>query len=426
LDPIFENPMLVSFSVSNFRSFKEEVHFSMEAKKAYTELPQNVLQEGKNRLLRSAVVYGANASGKSNLFQALNFVSKLIWSAPDYQRVGVWHESFRLSESADLQPTRFQYHFIREKTEFLYDLELEKDRVTNEVLRFKPKGQMALLYERKGSDVEFGPYFKNQDVIKNWVKRPENQQRLVLIIAGQLGINHVQQAYQEMETMFFWDQAHWDISNEQGESRFLELLHKNKTTPLFDVYQKLLKSLDVGIQDIEIEEHKNEATGQSQFRLTTFRQRNRKDGKVDKVPFGVFSESIGTQTMMTLALPILEALIRGFTIIIDEIDRSLHPDIVEYLIRLFHDPAINTRNAQLICTSHNVLLMKNDLLRRDQIWMVEKDETGASQLFSLGEVGGLKKEMPLSKFYLAGKLGGTPIINDLEFKKTLYGSQVPA
>lgn len=418
--------MLISFSVSNFRSFKEEMIFSMEAKKAYTELPQNVLQAGRNKLLRSAVVYGANASGKSNLFQAMNFISSLIYSTPDNQRVGIWLDSFRLNEFTDEQPTQLKYHFIRGKTEFFYELEFEKEAVTREVLKFKPKGQMALLYNRGTNFVEFGPYFKNKDVIKNWVNRPENQQRLVLIIAGQLGINHVQQAYQELETMFFWDQTYWDISNEQGESRFLELLNEYRSTPLFDVYKKLVKSLDVGIEEIEIEENKNEATGKSQFRLTTFRKRDRKDGKVDKVPFGVFSESIGTQTMLTLALPILEALSRGFTIVIDEIDRSLHPDIVEYLIRLFHDPAINTRNAQLICTSHNVLLMKNDLLRRDQIWIVEKDEAGASQLYSLGEVGGLKKDVPIGKYYLAGKLGGTPIINDLEFKKTLYGSQVQA
>ena len=419
--------MLISFSASNFKSLKEETHFSMLPKKAFKELPQNLLSLNKKpKLLSSAIIYGANASGKSNLYDAMNFVSNLLYSKPDDQKVGVYFNAFSLDEKMDGQAIKLNYQFIgSENIEFSYALEFTNHQIVYEGLHFKPKGQEALLYERRGNEIHFGEYFKNQDVIRNYVNRPENQERLILIIAGQLGLEHVQTAFHFFSNqLLFWNQTSWDIGNEKNEATLLSHLYRNKFTVWFDYYKKLIMSLDIGLKNIDVEEFKIDNTDKIQHFLSTFRNRKKLDGSSELIPFGSYNESVGTHNILSLGIPIIDGLIYGKTIVIDEIDRSLHTQIVEYFIGLFNDPTVNTKNAQLICTSHNTLLMNSDLVRRDQIWIMEKDESGASQLFSLGDVGGLKKEMPIGKYYLAGKLGGTPIIDDLDFKKAFYGSQL--
>lgn len=132
--------------------------------------------------------------------------------------------------------------------------------------------------------------------------------------------------------------------------------------------------------------------------------------------FSLEWESKGTQKLFVLGGLLLQALMQGGVIVIDEFERSLHPLIYSYLIQLFHNPKINSRGAQLILATHDTNLLSSNEFRRDQIWIVEKDKTGASELYSLSDVTGILKGAPYEKWYLSGRLGGIPGIRSLDFE----------
>jgi AAA15 family ATPase/GTPase len=370
--------------------------------------------------LKTGLIYGANASGKSNFYDALRAIHFLIFSKPDDQKISTVYHPFRLSQETEVAPIVLQYQFLASNTvEYRYEVEYTNNTILKETLHFKPKGQDSLLYERTGTQIKFGDAFpKSKDIIRDYVARPENQERLLLIIAGQLGLEKINEAFQFFSQILFWDQSLFNINDEKTEDFLLALLYRNKSTLWFEYYEKLIMSLDIGIKKIDITEFKNELNEKVQHYLTTKRNRKNRDGTMDSVPFGLFNESAGTHNLLNLAVPVIDALLYGKLIVVDEIDRSLHPQIVEYLIQLFHDPTVNTKNAQLICITHNAQLMNPETMRRDQIWIAEKDEEGASQMFPLSNFSGLKKDAPFGKYYLAGKLGGTPVIDDLDFKQS--------
>jgi hypothetical protein len=134
--------------------------------------------------------------------------------------------------------------------------------------------------------------------------------------------------------------------------------------------------------------------------------------KVEFIEFPLDRESAGTNNLLMLALSLLEHFEKGTVMIIDEFERSLHPHIVKKLIQLFHDPELNINNAQLIFSTHAANLLDNNLFRRDQVWFTERDESGVTDLFSLSQIEGIRKDIPYDKWYLSGRFGATPIVNE--------------
>lgn len=203
------------------------------------------------------------------------------------------------------------------------------------------------------------------------------------------------------------------------------LLKAGRDHPFTKQFKALLNSFDTGIEDIEIEGdaekflppfEKHEIT----VKHSLYNDSQTKIGSIDR-PFK--EESTGTKKLFAMGGMILQTLMNGQTIIIDEFEESLHPLISSYLLQLFHNPEINTKGAQLIVATHDTNLLAQSDLRRDQIWIVEKDKTGASEMFSLAEVSGIPKGVPYEKWYLSGRLGGIPSIKTLDFELSYAGHE---
>ncbi|MBI4648147.1 MAG: ATP-binding protein [Bacteroidia bacterium] len=146
---------------------------------------------------------------------------------------------------------------------------------------------------------------------------------------------------------------------------------------------------------------------------------NKKGEIVGPTTFNISDESDGTRSLFAIASLILIVLEDGKVFVIDEMEQNIHPLLVNVLIKLFQNPRINKKNAQLICTTHNAHLLEDDIYRRDQVWFTEKDEKGETTLYSLADIEGVRNNIPLGKWYLSGRFGATPIVNDIKF---IYGN----
>ncbi|MEL6944953.1 MAG: AAA family ATPase, partial [Bacteroidota bacterium] len=199
-------------------------------------------------------------------------------------------------------------------------------------------------------------------------------------------------------------------------NKIAEELSKAAGNKLFiENFTQLLKSFDTGIHSFTI--RKDESSFKKKYDIFVDHiVYNNAGGEIGKKARSIVEESTGTQKLFVLAGLVLRALMNGRIIIIDEFERSLHPFITAFIIRMFHEPSINTRGAQLVIATHDTNLLSNSELRRDQIWIVEKDQRGMSSLFSLADINGVRAQIPFEKWYLSGRFGGVPGIEALNFE----------
>jgi uncharacterized protein len=419
--------MLVEFKVMNFRSFRDEQVFSMvaSADKAY---PENVIASdalGKQRLLRSAVLYGANASGKSNFIVALRVILQLVQGSAERKRDGASAvKPFLLDPSHTGAPSEFELTFVQNGVRYQYGVALDQERVYNEWLVAYPKGSPQTWFERRPqpnsneSDWYFGPRLTGERSRLVGLTRPD-----ALFLSVAAAFNHKQ-----LSTVFEWfqynlrviDASQADVVLAPLTARLLEHDSRLRTT-----VAGLLRNADLGIRDFSCEERTTEEQDlpvdlPDELRAYLLKspqldiQMYHEGGSVigQPVPFVWEDESLGTRRYFALSGPLAHTLQDGLILAIDELDASLHPVLVQTLVRMFHDPAINRNNAQLIFNTHDTTLLDASLFRRDQIWFVEKDRSGASQLYPLLEYSPRKDEA-LERGYLRGRYGAIPFVEGL-------------
>jgi AAA15 family ATPase/GTPase len=427
--------MLIEFTVGNFRSFKDPVTLSMVAAnlvskdKALDE--ENTIQVDDDlRLLTSAAIYGANASGKSNLAAALRFMQGFVLnSSRETQaedRIGV--ERFRLSTETEGQPSHFEIIFLLDGKKYRYGFEVTTERVVAEWLFFVPTSREANLFERKLDDIKVSTrHFKEGRGIEERT-RPN---ALFLSVVAQFN----GEIAQRILTWFRRFNVNLGISDD-FDLRFAgELFHEIKSRTGIIHKSTILgfiKDLDLGINDIRSERvttpwHPGSEEAKALLEsissllvnlpaeeITRIRTVHQKyDSKGNPVGSEIFDlidqESAGTQRLFSLALPILIALRVGRRLFIDELDARLHPLITQAIIGLFNSKKSNPNNAQLIFTTHDTNLLSNKLFRRDQIWFVEKDRFGASHLYSLAEFR-VRNDASFERDYIEGRYGAIPFI----------------
>jgi AAA15 family ATPase/GTPase len=422
--------MLVEFSVENYRSFRDKVTLSMLAT-ADDSLPENVTSpaglEGQ-RLIRSAVVYGANASGKSNLLMAMEFLRNLVLVSHTHQKGQKLNFTpFKMDQGSISRPSRFEIVFIKEKIRYSYGVSLNADRIVDEHLYFYPKGRRSLIFLRKDTE----HYTFNRDKVKQkFISESTLGNVLYLSRATQL-------KYQGTAAAFDWFKdilrTVLRIDDSPFEHFSIRLVHKNQR--MKSAILKALAEADVGIDDITavvremsvedvtrrmppemrrlvLDTYRPDLGPIEEFRVTTIHKAHTKGGKETKVPFQLSEESEGTRRLFMLMGLWLDALEHGRVLIIDELDVKLHILLNELLVRLFHDATQNRRDAQLIFATHNTNLLNQDLFRRDQIWFTERNpNTGSSDLFSVVEFSP-RKDKDLQKGYLAGRYGALPFIKE--------------
>ena len=414
--------MLVEFRVKNFRSLRDEQVLSMVGSKDKSLADTHTKATGINAaptLLHSAVVYGANASGKSNLIKALHYMRGVVVESAKIQPGQTFAvQPFRLDEGSASQPSEFEITFLRDGVRYQYGFAITAERIVSEHLlvykKFKPQRWFDRRFDKDANkDVyAFGPGLKGP---KNVWEGATRANSLFLSMAVQLNS-------EALQPVFDWFAKHLVIFNEQTQlSKDVSVQMLKQTEGRKDICD-FLRAADISIADIEVEtspvplhvslsRHGLDEWEQHQLRFHHTTEQG-------KAVFDLQDESNGTRNLLFLAGPVLDILKKGQTLVIDELDTSLHTLLVRELVRLFHRPDINAEGAQLLFTTHDTsLLDAPDLFRRDQVWFVEKNKDQSSTLVSLHEFSPRKNEA-LERGYLMGRYGGIPFLNqDLGSKR---------
>lgn len=422
--------MIVDFSFKNFRSFRDDAMLSMHAEHPKSNLLNNIAYPLANdvAVLRSAVIYGANASGKSNILLAIQALRWIINESHAFKedRIISCYEPYRLSEESKNSPFEAEIEFIiPDGKRFIYAISYDRDKIISESLDYYPKRSKANIFSRGPDDtwetISFGghykggskriPFFKNQ----SYLSKAGNS------AAAPALIRKVYKYFSRIMSM----------------STSYEL-------PIGDIYNHdlmlsltadFLKRVDIGISGITREENDISKFGMFpsdipdsvKQRFLTLNKYNfifhRKDDSGKDIEFEQDDESEGTQKLFKMLPPILSTLKLGYILIIDELENSFHPHIAELIIRLFNDPEVNINNAQLIFTTHNIELMSPTLFRRDQIWFTKKSN-GASNLYSLDEFdkSTVTSSSPYGSWYSDGRFGAIPDVKYKDICDYLSGS----
>lgn len=421
--------MLIEFRVKNFRSLRDEQSLSLVASKDKSFKDTHTQATGIKAapsLLRSAVVYGANASGKSNLIKALQYMRGVVIESASVIQPGQAFavQPFRLDSGSVSQPTEFEVTFLLDRVRFQYGFTMTSQRIISEYLliykAFKPQQWFTRHFDAEtGKDVyDFGADLKGQKKIWESATRPNS---LFLSMAVQLNS-------EGLRPVFDWFANQLIIFNEQTQLNPQVSIQMLKQQSGRQKICDFLSAADISIANIDVETRKvmgqavhfDQAIGKTEVRLEEIEEhqlRFRHITEHGEAVFDFMDESNGTRNLLFLAGPVLDILSKGLVLVIDELDTSLHTLLVRELVRLFHRSEFNTGCAQLIFTTHDTsLLNAPNLFRRDQIWLVEKDRDQASALVSLSEFSPRKNEA-LERGYLTGRYGGIPFLDhDLGLK----------
>jgi AAA15 family ATPase/GTPase len=415
--------MLIEFTVGNFRSFREPVTISLEAASIVSEDKavdaNNLIPLGKNlALLTSAAVYGANASGKSNLISALAFMRGFVLdSARESQaEEPVQVQPFRLDQALKDKPSYFEVTFIIESQKYRYGFEVSRERVEREWLHLTPTTREAELFTRTGALIKSNPRAFREGRGLEERTRPN---ALFLSVAAQFNgpvALKINRWFRRMEIISGLDDKVYRLFT---LSSFVENMEFQKNI------LNLVRSLDLGIENITFEQvspeepaaispDRSKARTNRYIELFTEHTQYSASGEpVGKVSFKLEEEeSEGTQKLFFLSGPVLDTLSRGRILIVDEMEARMHPLITCALIRLFNALETNPKRAQIIFTTHDTNLLDRALFRRDQIWFAEKDSLGASHLYSLVDFKPRNDEV-FERNYLRGKYGAVPYLGDL-------------
>lgn len=422
--------MLIEFSVKNYRSFWESQTLSMAAGATKELQEENTFAPSLHelpRLLRSAVVYGPNGGGKSNMIKALGFMQEFVLQSAKESQEGelIDLKPFLLHPDGPSLASEFEVVFVEDGMRYQYGFASTGNQVTREWLLAFPGNRPQRWFERsynpkkEKEDWYFGTKLTGQKL--TW-QRSTRSNALFLATAVQLNS-------EQLKPVFNWFQRLVVIGHgEQIERGFTTKSCEDKEG-CADILQ-FLKSAGIEVDGITIKERKFDkfkfpshmpdelkSYFQNDLKGRSFKEVFFKHQITDSTDFALFplvEESDGTQKLFAYAAPWLDVLKNGLVLVVDELDNSFHPLLVRYLLSLIHNSTINTANGQLIFSTHDSSILDTRVLRRDQIWFMEKDETQATQLYPLTDFHPRKNEA-LEKGYLQGRYGALPYIGEVKF-----------
>ncbi|MCR2048767.1 ATP-binding protein [Acetatifactor muris] len=407
--------MLLEFRCSNHRSIKEEVRFSMIAGSDTTS--EGLLKEfGNFRVLRSAVIYGANGSGKSNFINALAFVCSLVSNSIHYQPgQDIPQASHKLS--SDEEPGEYYIQFEKNDIRYAYGFSIKKKMIQDEYLYYFPKGRQVKIFERRGMEVKPGDRYRTAlDVSLGILK----ENRLFLSCAANYSnVKEIEEAF-----MFFSrDMVVYNPEINNWTEYSVELMQKNHG--LRKVFVDILQALGTGIKDVKVKLEKMKLADLPQERqipdviksLLGAQEGVGIEAKViyDQFEVDLTEESAGIKRLFQMVCPIIDILHHGRILICDELESSLHESVIYQIIQLFQNYE-KDKFAQLIFSTHDTGLLDTDLFRRDQIWFTQLNSERATDLYSLVEIRNVRKTENLGKGYMSGKYGAIPMLNQSFFQ----------
>lgn len=445
--------MLIEFSTENFKSIKNKMTFTMQAS-YYRSLSKNVARielpqiEGKknvNKILKTSIIYGANASGKSNLLKAMDIIRKIIIHSNTHQPNQKFPiDSFRLDLTCSKKPTRFEFIFIQKGIKYAYQVVLTSKEVLEECLYYWPNGRQVKIFEREKNNIVFGGSYKaknKEDELRNKIYAEDTAENILFLsMANKVNIQPIKDAFTWFATKLVIINRQNGIGDETTRMLAEHFITKQEVLNYLKVADSKITDFTLVESDADLDanhpvnnfiktvilpeiarkenikiEDIGKIVGKS-YNEKIKRYGISETGERILVDFDISDESDGTQRYYGLIGPIISCLKRGCTVLYDELELRLHPLLAKGIIELFTSD-INKNDAQLIITSHNVnLLDTKGLFRKDQIWFTEKNEYSETELYSLDDITGVRHSMIKAKNYLKGSFGAIPDLNWEEIK----------
>lgn len=435
--------MLKRFSVTNFSSFKDEQVFDMTAGTTKV-LADHAIDFGDVKILKSAVIYGANASGKSNLVKAIDFSKNVVLK--DLNNIETYKKHFRLCNESYKKDSSFEFEIEIGGRFFSYGFSilLKEKTIKEEWLVEIGKGNPNIIFQRTGSEIVLGSKIsldKNSktrlEIYSDDMKNQEGRLFLTEVAGKKLDLEIIS----PINDIFNWFKSKLIIVYPDSKFGGVQLINKDFAEQL----SHYLKSFDTGVVSVNsIEEDFEEAFkglpeelkigveegvskaksgkvmvqgigAEPQF-LTVYKNKNDElkvkklglvHGKEIKETFELYEESDGTLRLLDF-IPLIDRFSSDCTIVIDEFDRSLHPKLTREFMSLFHK--LSTGTSQLLVTTHESTLLDLNLIRRDEIWFVDKGDDDSSKIFSLNKFQ-VRYDTKIEKAYLLGRYGAVPIFN---------------
>lgn len=417
--------MLIDFTVQNFLSIRDEITLSFLNEK--NDLPNTITLANENfSVYPCNVMYGPNASGKSNLIKGLKNFLQMVERSNAFQidQSIPFYKPFLLDKESKASPTTFEIEFIAENIRYSYSFSFNKEKIIEENLKFFPEGRAANLFSRtSGQPINFGTYLKGE---KKAIEKllPPN----VLFLSRAANSSHPQllPVYRYLRDAIV---LHTNMDSSGAPFHSTTEFIEKKGDEFKKQVIKLLNAADLNINGITLEEDIRQANllqfpddMPDEFKEDIIKRFSTKpqighpiySSNGDVIDTEYFdlerNESGGTIKMYDLASEILQALDKGTILVIDEFDSGLHPLITQFIVTLFQDLQINKKGAQLLAATHDPLLMDSLNLDREQIWFFDKSKRGITDLYSLGdfEKTKLRKNSSFLNWYLNGRVRALP------------------
>ena len=404
--------MILNLEFKNYRSFKGSCSFTTEPTsskaKANNLCEIETKAEGSKKALKISLIFGANASGKTNLIKFLYGFRR--WVLNMDNRVGediVLYQPFRFDSETANAPIEFSLEFIAQKIRYKYEVSFTKTQIESESLISYPNGKHTQLYERV-----LLPDDKESDTIKLGASlaayKPFNVFKNQLLLSKFLKdtpCEPITNAAKYLADMVISNGFHEDtiLGEDKEMLRWLYSHPDNKK-----MLVEFLVFADTGVADFQLEKRSGNVEVTSLHGLY-------KDGEgIGKTDLPFREESFGTRALFIIGCHILQALQSGSPFFIDEMDSGLHSYVTQLIVDIFRNERINKKNAQLIFTTHDVNLLDQNTIRKDQVWFTEKDEYGISEIFTLSDFDDVREDTLFAKWYLNNKFGGVPSLQSLE------------
>lgn len=410
--------MLVEFSVKNFMSIKNKITFSMMAGTGEENRDNIIRIKGNSEgYLKSTAIYGANASGKTNFIRAMT-ASILMVRKSNLRNINeplLEMKPFKFDKKTVNNPCEFEFIFFKNNIKYLYGFSADIKKIYTEYLYQYLSSKPSLIFERKNTNIYKFTQQEQKKLGELATKNTDNK----LFLSTATAWN-----YERTKDAYIWFSENIDTYND----------YMNIANYAFDKYERdedgsqkkftinLLKLADLLIKDYNFESKEiennnvmvfnipNNKIVQKEVRISTIHEIENDDGEKKDFELDLHEESLGTQNLFFFSPVLKETFERGKVIVIDEIDKSLHPLLVEFIIKLFHNKDINKNGAQLIFNTHDTNLLSLDIFRRDQIWFTEKEpKKGITDLYPLDDFS-VRKTENVQKGYLNGRYGAIPFL----------------
>lgn len=416
--------MLISFSVRNYKAFREKAEWSLvaSADKSHEATHVVSLPKFKLRLLKSAVVYGANGSGKSKLVEAMSFMRFFVLNSFRETQQGepIKVDPFRLSTETADEPSEFEILFHAQDTLYRYGFEATSGRIVAEWLFYRATTKEVELFYRNDEETTFSRGFGS--AVTSLVKENGvSENTLLLSLAARLNQPHAKavsnwfknlKILSGLDSTGYWGFTMKELGKPDRKQAVLDLLRQAD----FDFEDTTVEAPDesqIKFPEGVPKEVRENFIGQLTDVSVAHRRYDKNQLPADTVNFSLRGdESAGTQKFLALTGPLLEAIEKGAVLVADELDSRLHPALVCHIVRLFH--ANTTSTAQLLFNTHDTNLLSAGEFRRDQIWFTEKDRYGAGTLYSLSDfkTDKVRKGDNFERNYIEGRYGAVPYLGD--------------